>query len=89
LIFSFTMSGFLLVAIWLYRKVISPWFPPCCRFRPSCSQYAMEAIVVHGAWKGFWLAVWRILRCQPFCRGGYDPVPLPEKKRNKFAESAF
>ncbi|HLX60042.1 MAG TPA: membrane protein insertion efficiency factor YidD [Planctomycetota bacterium] len=46
-----------------------------CRFTPSCSHYALEAIEKHGFFKGWWLACWRLLRCQPFCKGGYDPVP--------------
>jgi putative membrane protein insertion efficiency factor len=79
--FSFTPSGFLLLSLWIYRKTISPWLPPCCRFTPTCSHYAIEAVRLHGAWKGFWLAFWRVMRCQPFCKGGYDPVPLPKKKR--------
>jgi uncharacterized protein len=58
-----------------YRKFISPLLPPSCRFTPTCSEYAIEAIQKHGAWKGTLLAVWRILRCNPFCKGGYDPVP--------------
>jgi hypothetical protein len=49
--------------------------PPSCRFTPTCSEYAMEALSKHGAWKGSLLAIWRILRCNPFCKGGYDPVP--------------
>lgn len=59
----------------LYQKIISPWIFPCCRFTPSCSQYAISALEKHGVLKGSALAVWRLLRCQPFCRGGYDPVP--------------
>ena len=55
--------------------VISPLFPDSCRFYPSCSQYAIEAIGKFGAIKGMALAMYRILRCNPFCRGGYDPVP--------------
>ena len=58
-----------------YRKLISPWLPNACRFTPTCSQYALEALDKHGAIKGSILATWRILRCNPFCRGGYDPVP--------------
>lgn len=60
-----------------YRKFISPLKPPLCRFYPSCSQYALEALEVHGAFKGSWLAVKRICKCHPFHRGGYDPVPAP------------
>ncbi len=59
----------------IYQLTVAPWIPPCCRFTPSCSHYAMEALAVHGAWRGMWLSCLRLLRCQPFCRGGYDPVP--------------
>ena len=58
-----------------YQKYISPAFPRHCRFEPTCSQYAIEAIEKHGLWKGTGLAAWRILRCNPFCKSGYDPVP--------------
>ena len=58
-----------------YQKGISPYFPGKCRFIPTCSQYAYEAVCKYGAWKGAWLALKRILRCNPFCKGGYDPVP--------------
>lgn len=58
-----------------YRKLISPLLPNACRFTPTCSQYALEALDKHGAIKGSILAIWRVLRCNPFCRGGYDPVP--------------
>ena len=66
---------FLLWLIRLYRAGISPMHRPCCRFIPTCSQYAMEAIEKYGAVKGGYLALRRILRCNPFCNGGYDPVP--------------
>jgi putative membrane protein insertion efficiency factor len=65
---------FLLGAINFYRKCISPHFPPMCRYKPTCSQYAIDAIVKYGAPKGVLMATWRILRCNPFSRGGYDPV---------------
>ena len=58
-----------------YQKYISPAFPRHCRFETTCSQYAIEAIQKHGLWKGTGLAAWRILRCNTFCKSGYDPVP--------------
>ncbi|USG65801.1 membrane protein insertion efficiency factor YidD [Brevibacillus ruminantium] len=66
------------VFIWLirgYQLFISPYKPPSCRFAPTCSHYAIEAIRRFGAWKGSWLAVRRILKCHPFHPGGFDPVP--------------
>ncbi len=65
----------LLGAIRFYRRNISPMFPPCCRFHPTCSAYALEAITKYGALKGGFLAFKRILKCNPFHPGGYDPVP--------------
>lgn len=59
----------------IYKKFISPMLPRSCKFYPTCSSYAVEAVEKHGAVKGVFLAVWRILRCNPFSRGGYDPVP--------------
>ena len=69
--------------IWLikfYRKNISPNTPPSCKFTPTCSQYGLEAIERFGAIKGGFMTLWRILRCNPFSGGGYDPVP---EKRDK------
>ena len=66
------------ILLWLirfYQRSISPRHPACCRFIPTCSQYALEAIPRYGALKGGFLALRRILRCNPFCKGGYDPVP--------------
>ncbi len=59
----------------LYQWAISPLLPPSCRFTPTCSEYAIEAILTHGLIRGGWLAVWRLLRCNPWTAGGHDPVP--------------
>lgn len=69
------MSNLLIGCIRCYQRWLSPLLGRHCRFEPSCSQYAVEAIKLHGAIKGVGLAGWRLLRCQPFCKGGYDPVP--------------
>ncbi|MBP3387062.1 MAG: membrane protein insertion efficiency factor YidD [Clostridia bacterium] len=66
----------------LYRKFISPLKKPSCRFTPTCSQYALEAFREHGAIYGLFLTCDRILRCNPYSLGGYDPVPLRAKKKN-------
>jgi uncharacterized protein len=58
-----------------YQKLISPALPPSCRFTPSCSQYALEAVARYGAVRGTWLAARRLVRCHPFNPGGYDPIP--------------
>ncbi|MCH3942659.1 MAG: membrane protein insertion efficiency factor YidD [Atopobiaceae bacterium] len=68
-------SGFLVSAIRGYQKYLSPLHRPCCIYIPTCSQYAVEAIVKYGALKGSWLAIKRICRCHPFHKGGFDPVP--------------
>jgi len=72
------------IAVWLlvaplrvYRRFVSPLIPPSCRFTPSCSAYAVEALQVHGPVRGSWLTVRRVLRCAPWHPGGYDPVPPP------------
>jgi len=69
------MSRILTAVINFYQRFLSPMTPPSCRFLPTCSAYAKEAIQVHGALKGSWLGTKRILRCHPFHRGGHDPVP--------------
>ncbi|MBE6848049.1 MAG: membrane protein insertion efficiency factor YidD [Ruminococcus sp.] len=70
------MRFVLLALIRFYRRWISPLFPPCCRYRPSCSRYGLTAVERFGALRGGWLIFLRILRCNPFCKGGWDPVPL-------------
>jgi uncharacterized protein len=77
------MKVLLLGLIEGYRAFISPLFPPNCRFQPTCSEYAMEAIARFGSLQGSWLAARRITRCHPFNPGGYDPVPA---KPNKIPE---
>lgn len=70
------MKRIVLALIRFYRRNVSPMHPGKCRFVPTCSQYAVEAIEKHGVWKGGWLTLWRLLRCNPFNRGNpYDPVP--------------
>ena len=67
----------------LYQKFISPMNPPCCRFTTSCSQYMIEAFTKRGFFAGLILTVWRVLRCNPFSKGGYDPVPEKGFRRVK------
>ena len=69
------MKKFVTSAIRVYQRQISPLSPPRCRYIPTCSEYALEAVEKYGAVKGSWLAAKRILRCNPFHKGGYDPVP--------------
>ena len=69
------MKRALISLLFLYRKHISPHFAPKCRYIPTCSAYALEAIEKYGAAKGIWLALKRLLRCHPFHKGGYDPLP--------------
>lgn len=77
------MKKLFILLVKFYRRYISPLKPPCCRFVPTCSQYALEAFEEWGAFKGFCLTLMRILRCHPFCRGGFDPVPINKKRRRK------
>ena len=65
----------LLPPVYFYRYALSPMFPPTCRFTPTCSQYAVEALKKHGPVKGLWLTLRRLLRCHPWGGSGYDPVP--------------
>ena len=75
------MKYIFIYLIKFYRKFISPIKPGCCRLTPTCSAYALEAFEKRGFFVGFGLTVWRILRCNPFCRAGYDPVPEKKKRR--------
>lgn len=72
---GFGPAGIVLALLRFYKHGVSPWLPKACRFTPTCSEYAMEAIVKYGLGRGVMLAAWRLLRCQPFCKSGYDPVP--------------
>jgi putative membrane protein insertion efficiency factor len=74
------MQSFLIGLVKAYRILLSPWIGSACRFEPTCSVYALEALQVHGAVSGSYLAGTRIFRCHPWCQGGLDPVPL-EKPR--------
>ena len=69
------LTFLLLLPIYFYRTCISPFIPPSCRYTPTCSQYAIEALKKHGPIKGLYLAIRRILRCHPWGGSGYDPVP--------------
>jgi len=82
----------LLAAIRFYQACLSPYLGSVCKFYPSCSRYAAEAVEQHGARRGAWLAAKRLLRCRPFSAGGYDPVPefwiRPNSEGSPFQESA-
>ncbi len=75
------MKNMLIKAIKFYQRKISPLFGPKCRFYPTCSQYAIEAIEIHGVFKGIILAALRLARCNPLFPGGYDPVPKKKEKK--------
>jgi len=75
------MKLLLLLLVRTYRRFLSPVVGPCCRFEPSCSAYAEEALCTHGVLRALGLVVWRLARCQPFARGGLDPVPAPAAGR--------
>ena len=68
------MKFLVLDLLGVYKAAVSPFFPPACRFEPTCSEYARQAVEKYGALKGTWMGIKRLLRCQPFCKGGHDPV---------------
>ena len=70
------------IIIDFYKKIISPFLPNACRFKPTCSEYMKEAILIHGILKGFYLGIRRILRCHPWGKSGFDPVPPKRPKNN-------
>ncbi|MCF6515775.1 membrane protein insertion efficiency factor YidD [Lactobacillus sp. S2-2] len=73
-----------------YQKYISPVFPPSCRYYPTCSNYMLDALKIHGVFKGTIMGIFRILRCNPFQKGGYDPVPKKFSiKRNTKARNDY
>lgn len=77
------MRWLLMFPVWLYARFVSPLKPPTCRFHPSCSRYALDALRSHGALRGSRLVAWRLLRCQPFGTPGFDPVPQPAQRRSR------
>ena len=77
-----TVNQVPILLIKFYRLSLSPLLGPSCRFYPTCSSYALEAFRTHNFFYAMWLTVWRLLRCNPFSKGGYDPVPLAGKKLN-------
>ena len=79
------MKYLFILPIRFYRRFISPLLPPSCRFTPSCSEYALTAFCERNVFAAIILSTWRILRCNPFCRGGYDPVPKKGFRRVKDA----
>lgn len=75
MIVSRIASSVIITAVRAYKVALSPLFQGCCRFTPSCSTYCIEAVQLHGPWKGSWLTLKRLVRCRPFGGHGYDPVP--------------
>ena len=69
------IARFAVLMIRGYQVTLSPLLPSACRYQPTCSAYAIEAVERYGVVRGVWMGAWRILRCHPFARGGYDPVP--------------
>jgi len=78
-----SLAWLLLIPVYIYKYAISPFTPASCRHVPTCSEYAVQAIKIHGPFKGFWLAVKRISKCHPWGTHGYDPVPPKSAKKTK------
>jgi len=76
------LLNLLLLILRAYQLLISPFFGNCCRFYPSCSTYACDALKKHGIMRGIWLTLCRLLKCQPLHTGGYDPVPQPKNPKS-------
>ena len=71
---GYAMKFLVLDLLGVYKATVSPFFPPASRFEPTCSEYTRQAVEKYGALKGTWMGIKRLLRCQPFCKGGHDPV---------------
>lgn len=87
LAFSRLPQKFLVVLVKGYRLLLSPWLGSSCRFEPTCSAYSLQALQQHGATKGSYLTLYRLVRCHPWCHGGYDPVPSssPQSSTGRFS----
>jgi len=77
------MKNFLIKLVRFYQKYISSSRPPRCKYYPTCSAYTIEALEKHGVFRGLFHSIWRILRCNPFSKGGFDPVPEIKKEKNE------
>lgn len=81
-----SLCALLIMVVRCYKILISPVIGPCCRFEPTCSTYCIDALRMHGVFKGLWLTVCRLFRCRPFGPSGYDPVPEKSEKLKKESE---
>lgn len=82
-----TPRGAAVAVLRSYKRYVSPLLPAACRFYPTCSEYAMQAVEIHGLLKGTGMSLWRLARCQPFSKGGYDPVPPLNKDEGQPGET--
>jgi len=83
------MQKLLILLVKGYRLMLSPWLGSSCRFTPTCSAYALEALEIHGAAKGSYLTVHRLGRCHPWCAGGHDAVPKPQSATNPISSTSY